>query len=574
MQIIVDTKKYGVEEGQSVLQALDQIGIHVPRLCYHPDLPAEGRCRMCIVEINGRIMTSCNVYVTDGMDIKTSSKQINDFRKLNLELMISNNPHMLDYDTDISRLAKEYGLKKEDVRFDRRDKYYVIDASSPSLCRDPSMCILCGKCITKCQGVQKIDAIGYSKRGHDCQICSYFNHPINEVACTFCGQCTNVCPTGAIKEKDYIHEVQEALNNSDKFVIVQTAPAVRASIGETQGMPAGSLVTGKLVAALRRLGFDRVLDTNFAADLTILEEGTEFIERLTNDGVLPMITSCSPGWINYIELFYPELIPHLSTCKSPQQMFGAIAKTYYAQKQNINPKDIIVVSIMPCTAKKYECQRDGMDSSGFADVDYVLTTRELGNWLNKEHIELRLLPDEFFDKLMGSSSGAGAIFGTTGGVMEAALRYAADVLENKDLQNVDYHPLRGLEGIKEAQLEIAGVKLKIAVAHGLDNAHNILEIIKKNPKKYDFVEIMACPGGCVGGGGQPIPTTKDIVQKRAMALYHQDTLLKLRKSHKNPEIQMLYSDFLQKPGSKMAHKLLHTHYKTKEKKIGQMKKKD
>lgn len=574
MQITVDGKKYGVEKGLSVLQALDQIGIHVPRLCYHPDLPAEGRCRMCIVEINGRIMTSCNVQVADKMEIKTSSKQINDFRRLNLELMISNNPHMLDYDTEISRLAKEYGLKKEDLRFDRREEYYVIDASSPSLCRDPSMCILCGKCIKKCQDVQKINAIGYSKRGHSFEVCSFFDHPIDEVACTFCGQCTNVCPTGAIKEKDHTHEVKEALDNPDKFVIVQTAPAVRASIGETQGMPAGSLVTGKLVAALRRLGFDRVLDTNFAADLTIMEEGTEFVQRLTTDGTLPMITSCSPGWINYIELFYPELIDHLSTCKSPQQMFGAIAKTYYAQKQNVDPKNIVVVSIMPCTAKKYEAQRDEMDSSGFQDVDYVLTTRELGRWLKKENIELRTLPDEFYDRLMGSSSGAAAIFGTTGGVMEAALRYAADVLEDKDLKKVDYTPVRGMEGIKEAHLEIAGVKLRIAVAHGLDNAHNILETIKKNPKRYDFVEIMACPGGCVGGGGQPIPTTKEIVKKRAMALYHQDAILELRKSHKNPEIQELYLDFLEKPGSKKAHTLLHTHYKPKDKKIGQRKRND
>ena len=494
------------------------------------------------------------------MVVKTNTDQINKFRKLNLNLLLSNNKKLFDDNTkDIMVIAKKLGMTKEELRFKELEKKELSVCAS--LCRDNSKCILCGKCVQKCQEIQGVDAIGTGHRSNKTEICSVFEKLIDEVACTFCGQCTNVCPTGAISERNYLQEVKDAINDQNKIVLVQTAPATRVTIGETQGMPPGSLITGKMVAALRRLGFNKVLDTNFGADLTIMEEGTELIGRIQNKGIFPMITSCCPGWIKFIEHFFPEQLEHLSSCKSPHQMFGAVAKTYYAKKNNFDPKNIVVVSIMPCTAKKFEAQRPEMKNLGLKDVDYVLTTRELGDWLNSENIKLSELPDEFYNPILGVSSGAGAVFGATGGVMEAALRTVADILERKDLDKLDYTEVRGMQGIREASLKIAGMDINVAIAHDLKNARKIMQDIKDGKSKYHFIEIMACPGGCIGGGGQPIPTTQEIIKKRASAIYHQDAILPIRKSHKNPEIIALYKEFLDAPGSDIAHKMLHTSYK-------------
>jgi len=559
MQVRINKKDYAVEAGKTILDVCLENGIDVPFLCFHPELKPEGRCRMCIVNVDDRLMTSCNLMVKAGMQIETHTEEIEKLRKLNLELMLSNNKELLNNgENEVAKLAEKYNIKKEDLHFEEKKK--TVDDLSPSLVRDNSKCILCGKCVQKCQQVQNVNAIGFIGRSHFSEIAPPFNHSLNAVSCIFCGQCSNVCPTGAIKEKEHIEEVKAAILDPNKIVVVQTAPAVRATLGETQGMPPGSLVTGKIVVALKQLGFDKVLDTAFAADLTIIEEGTGLIQRIKEKGILPMITSCSPGWIKFIEHFYPDLLPHLSSCKSPQQMFGAIVKTYYAEKNNIDPKNIVCVSIMPCTAKKYECTRPGMDSSGQQDVDYVLTTRELGKWLNEEGVKLSVLPDEQYDPLMGEASGAGTIFGATGGVMEAALRYVADKLEGKELDRLDYTQVRGFESVKESTVNIAGTKLNVAVVNGVGNVRKLLDDITAGKSKYHFIEVMACVGGCIGGGGQPMPTTRDIIKKRAEALYKADSALPVRKSHKNPEIIKLYADYLGEPGSKKARKLLYTKY--------------
>ncbi len=557
MQIKINDKVLNVEEGKTILQVCEDNNIYIPHFCYHPDLKPQAKCRLCLVDINGKIDTSCNNKVREGLIIKTDTPEIEKFRKLNLELLLANKKELLEEDNEVSKLAKKYGITCEAL-FEKKELRKV--AYCTSLCRDNSKCILCGKCIQKCREVQGVNAIGFGNRSHETQVTSIFDETIGDIACTFCGQCSNVCPTGAIKEHDYTEEVKKVIVDPNKIVLVQTAPATRATVGETQGMPAGSLVTGKMVAALRRLGFNKVLDTNFGADLTIMEEGTELIGRIHSKGIFPMITSCCPGWVKFIEHFFPEQLEHLSSCKSPHQMFGAVAKTYYAKKNNFDPKNIVVVSIMPCTAKKFEAERPEMKNLGLKDVDYVLTTRELGAWLNSEGIMLKDLADEDYDPILGVASGAGAVFGTTGGVMEAALRTVADVLERKDLTKIDYHEVRGMKGIREASLKIAGLDINVAIAHGLSNARKIMEDIKDGKSKYHFIEIMACPGGCIGGGGQPIPTTEEIVKKRASAIYHQDKILPIRKSHKNPEILSLYKEFLGKPGSEIAHKMLHTHY--------------
>lgn len=556
MQVTIDGKKRTVEEKDNILKACHKLGIEIPHLCYHPDLKQEARCRLCLVKVDGKIVTSCNTYFRKGMSIITEDEELERLRKLNLKLIFSHHQELLKEDHhEAGRLAKKFDLQHT---FDKKEK--LIDDSGPALYRDNSKCILCGRCVQKCQEVQGVNAIGFMGRGHDARVSTAADQEMEKIACTYCGQCTNVCPTHAIREREYLEEVKKAIADPGKIVIVQTAPAVRVTIGETQGLPPGKIMTGKLVTALRKLGFDKVLDTNFGADLTIMEEGTELISRLTGKAVLPMITSCSPGWIKYIENFFPDLLPHLSSCKSPHQMVGAIAKTYYAKKNKIDPKDMVVVSIMPCVAKKFECNRPEMKSSGFQDVDYVLTTRELGKWLHEEKIELERLADEDYNMIMGESSGAAAIFGATGGVMEAALRTVADILEKKDLPKFEYLEVRGMKGIKEASVKIAGRKINVAIAHGLLNARVILEEIAAGKSKYHFIEIMACPGGCIGGGGQPMPTTQEIIKKRAEAIYQADKKLPIRKSHQNQEILQLYEKFLEKPGSKKAHQLLHTKY--------------
>ncbi|MCK5282083.1 MAG: [FeFe] hydrogenase, group A [Nanoarchaeota archaeon] len=556
INIAINGIQMQVEEGKTILETCLKHNIDVPYLCWHPDLAAQARCRICIVEANGKMITSCNTKVQEDMNIVTENEEIIKARKLNLELLIANHD-IINENNEVAELAKKLGITES--RFDKlHDK--SVDSTSAAIYRDNNKCILCGRCVQKCQEIQSVYALGFANRGHYTEVTSWFDHGLGEVACTQCGQCSNICPSGAITEVGSIKEVMDAVKDPDKVVIVQTAPSIRGTLGETQGMPPGSLVTGKMVSALRRIGFDKVLDTDFTADLTIVEEGTELIHRIKNKGILPMITSCSPGWIKFIEHFFPELLPNLSTCKSPQQMFGTLAKTYYAEKNNMDPSKIISVSIMPCTAKKFECARPEMDDSGFRDVDYVLTTRETGKIISAEGIDFKNLPDESFDPIMGSSSGAAAIFGATGGVMEAALRTAADILEGKDLEKFEYTAVRGQEGIKEAAVEVAGMKINVAIAHGLENARRLMETVKENPSKYHFIEIMACVGGCVGGGGQPMPTNSEVIRKRSGALYNQDKNLELRKSHKNPEIIQLYKDFLGEAGGHKAHELLHTKY--------------
>ena len=560
MKISINGKEYLANRGETILEACLRNGIDIPRLCYHPDLTPEGRCRLCIVEVDGNIQTSCNTLVTEGISVVTDSEQINSYRKFLLEMILSEvSEGVFDDDNEITELAKRFGIKKEEVAFCREQKQ-TIDISSPSLERDGNKCIVCGRCVQRCQKIQEVYTLGYNNRGSETTVGPHFNKDLNDVVCTFCGQCSLVCPTGAIKEKDDTAEVLAAIKDPTKHVVVQPAPAVRVSLGETQGMPVGTLVTGKMMAALRRLGFDKVFDTDFGADLTIIEEGTELIDRITNGKVLPMITSCSPGWIKFIEHLYPEMLEHLSSCKSPHQMVGTLVKTYYAEKEGIDPKNIVCVSVMPCTAKKFECTRPEMQDSGFKDVDYVLTTRELGRMIKQAGIDFPFLPDEEADSLLGSSTGAGAIFASTGGVMEAALRFAADVLEKKDLKDIEYTAVRGLEGIKEASVTLAGLEVKVAVGHGLSNAHKLLHIINEDPSRYHFVEIMACPGGCVGGGGQPMPTNREVVKKRAQAIYSADEGLPLRKSQDNQEVKKLYEEFLGEPGGHKSHELLHTHY--------------
>lgn len=441
------------------------------------------------------------------------------------------------------------------------DNVSGINKKNPCLIHNPSACVRCGRCALACQKTQGLSPIEFEEGSHKWKYCPTLSHEENASFCVYCGQCALACPTGAIKERENIEDVKRAISDPSKIVIAQTAPAIRASLGETQGMPPGSLITGKVVCALRRLGFDKVMDTSFCADLTVMEEGSEFMQRLAQNRNLPILTSCCPAWIRYAEKFFPDMLANLSSCKSPHQMFGALAKTYYAKKNGADPKNIVVVSIMPCIAKKFECARSEMNSSGFRDVDFVLTTRELGKMLKEANIELRALPDEFFDSVMGSASGAGTIFGASGGVMEAALRTVADKIEGKDLPDIEYTQVRGIEGVRFSTVEIGSKKINVAIVHGLKNAKTLLEKVKAGEQKLHFIEIMACPGGCVGGGGQPIPTNPEIAKKRALALYHQDAILPLRKAHKNPEIISIYSEFLGTPGSEKAHKLLHTTYK-------------
>jgi NADP-reducing hydrogenase subunit HndD len=565
VNITIDGNKIQVPKTATVLEAARSVGVKIPTLCYHPELRPEGACRVCMVEIKGArsLVASCVYPVNEGMEVKTNTEAVREARKMVVELLLANHPNdcftcQRNLNCELQTIAAELGLRK--VRFEGEKKEYPLDDKNPSLVRDQSKCILCGRCIRACSERQGVHVYSFVNRGFGTTVAPAFEQGLDEAPCTYCGQCASVCPTAAIVEKDDTGAVWRALSDPKKHVIVQTAPAVRVALGEALGMGPGSVVTGKMVAALRRLGFDKVFDTDFTADLTILEEGNEFIERLTKGGKLPMITSCSPGWVNFIEIMYPDLLDHLSTAKSPQQMFGALAKTYYPEKNGIDPKDIVSVSIMPCTAKKAEAARPEMNSSGYQDVDYVLTTRELGRMIQEAGIDFEGLEAQEFDAPLGISTGAGVIFGATGGVMEAALRTVAEVVTGKPLDCIDFHSVRGLTGVKEAVVPVGDLKVKVAVAHTLANARLMLEKIRSGEADYHFIEVMACPGGCIGGGGQPISTCADIRQKRIDSIYECDQCSTLRKSHDNPAVKELYDTWLGKPLGEKSHHLLHTHY--------------
>jgi len=564
VSVTIDNIKVEVEAGTTILKAAEKAGIHIPTLCYLEGINEIGACRVCVVEVEGarNLAAACVTPVSNGMVVRTNTPRVRTARRLNVELLLSN--HKMECPTcirnlncELQTLAQTLGIRE--IRFEGKKTTYQPDTSTPALVRDPEKCILCRRCVAVCEKVQTVKAIAPQERGFETVIAPAFHEKLINVACVECGQCILVCPVGALYEKDYTEEVWKALADPEKFVVVQTAPATRVSIGQEFGYPPGAITTGKMVAALRRLGFDRVFDTDFSADLTIMEEGSEFIERFKKGERLPLLTSCSPGWIKFIEHFYPELLPHLSTCKSPQQMFGAVAKTYYAQKVGIDPARMVVVSIMPCTAKKFEAQRPEMKDSGYQDVDYVLTTRELARMIKEAGIDFQSLPEEDYDDPLGESTGAAVLFGTTGGVMEAALRTAYELMTGKELPRLEFHEVRGLKGIKEATIDIEGTPVRVAVAHGLGHARELLERVKAG-EKYHFIEIMCCPGGCIGGGGQPIPTNEEIRAQRMAGIYTADERMVIRKSHENPSIKALYREFLGHPLSEKSHHLLHTHY--------------
>jgi NADP-reducing hydrogenase subunit HndD len=573
--LTIDGIEVKTKKGTTILQAAKEVGIDIPTLCFLKDINEVGDCRMCIVEVEGRkgFATSCIQTVEEGMIVHTHTPNVLEARHVILDLIISN--HAKDCLTctrsgncELQALATKFNVL--DIEFPGEMVKHKIDDKSPSIVRDFNKCILCRRCIATCKNVQEIGAIDCIERGFESCISTTYDHSLNDVDCTFCGQCIEACPTGALHEKESINDVWVKIKDPETYVVVQTAPAVRVALGEEFGMEIGTNVTGKMVTALKRIGFNKIFDTNTSADLTIMEEANEFVERIQNGGVLPMITSCSPGWVRFAEKNYGDQLEHLSSCKSPHQMYGAIIKSYFAEKYGIDRKKICTVSVMPCIAKKYECTRPEMEVDRVRDVDYVITTRELARMIKQANIDFVELEDSQFDNPMGEASGAGAIFGTTGGVMEAAIRTAVDTLENRNVDKIEYHEVRGEKGIKEATLKVAGKEVKIAVASGLANARKLMEQIKEGKSPYHFIEIMACPGGCVMGGGQPIKSAKiratyDVRKLRADAIYTIDEKSKIRKSHENPIMKQLYNEFLEKPGSHVAHKYLHTTYSTKPK---------
>lgn len=583
----VNNMPVSVEEGTTILDAAKKLNLRIPTLCNHPDLTVAGNCRVCVVEIKGArlLAASCATPVSEGMEVFTNSEKVRIARKHIVELLLS------EHNADCTKCFKNGNCELQDLASEYRigdhvfldlvkPAYKIQDISSPSIVKDDSKCIRCQRCVRTCHELQGISALAVTNKGDHQKISTFLNKPLNDVVCSACGQCINRCPTGALTERNYIEEVWKAIYDPTKFVVVQTAPATRVALGEDLGLPPGERVTGHMVSALKKLGFNKVLDTDFTADLTIMEEGTELLTRLKRalvdkdeTAILPMMTSCSPGWIKFQEHMYPELLNNLSTCKSPQQMFGALAKTYYAEKINIKAQDMVVVSIMPCVAKKFECERSEMRDSGYQDVDYVLTTRELAMMIKQAGIDFGKIEEEHYDSILGESTGAAVIFGATGGVMEAALRTAYEIVTGREVPftNLNIQPVRGMDGIKEASIKIKNVKpewsflegvdLNVAIAHGLANARQLMEKVKSGEANYHFIEIMGCPGGCLGGGGQPIPTSPEIRKKRAEAIYSEDAGMPIRKSHENPEVIEVYSKFLGEPLGHKSHDLLHTHYK-------------
>ncbi len=570
VNIKINGQALSVPSNYTILEAARSANIEIPTLCYLKDVSKTGSCRMCIVEVVGarNLQAACVYPVNEGMEVLTNTQKVRDARRINLELLLSNHDRKCltcarNQNCELQKLADELGVT--DITYMGERNEYDVDEVSPSIVRDNNKCVLCRRCVSACKTIQTVSVIDATERGFKTTIASPFNKSLGEVPCVNCGQCIVACPTGALREKDNTADVWAAINDPEKYVVVQTAPAVRVGLGEEFGYEIGTPVTGKMAAALRRMGFDGVFDTDTGADLTIMEEGTEFIERLKNGGKLPMITSCSPGWIKFCEHNFPDFLDNLSSCKSPHQMFGAILKTYYAEKMGIDPEKMFVVSVMPCVAKKFEAGRPEMEINQLRDVDAVISTRELAKMIKESGILFNKLPDEKFDNPFEEASGAGVIFGATGGVMEAALRTVVEVLEGKSFDKLDYEAVRGTDGIKEATLTVAGTEVKVAVVNGLGNARKVLNDIRDGKANYHFIEVMACPGGCVTGGGQPIVDSQtrmdvDVKAKRAAGLYAEDKALTFRKSHENPDIKLLYSEFLEKPGSHKSHKLLHTHY--------------
>ncbi len=575
VKLKINGKCVEVPEDSTILEAARQVNIEIPTLCYLKGVNQIGACRMCLVEVKGAktLQAACVYPVSEGLEVWTNTPKIRQARKTNLELILSNHEMncltcIRNGNCELQELAESLGVDK--IRFQGENIKRSLDHSTVSIVRDPNKCILCRRCVATCMNIQGVSAIGVHERGFESIVGPAFDKGLEEVPCVNCGQCIINCPVGAIYEKSDIEKVWSALNNPEVHVIAQTAPAVRVALGEEFGMEIGTNVKGKMVAALRHMGFDKVYDTNFAADLTIMEEGNELINRIKNNGKLPLITSCSPGWVKYCEYFYPEFLDNVSSCKSPHEMMGAVMKSYYAEKNDIDPSKIFIVSVMPCTAKKFEAVRPELCASGYPDVDAVITTRELARMIRESGIDFKALSDEQFDPVFGDSTGAAIIFGATGGVMEAALRTVSEILNNKPLDNVEITDVRGFEGVREAEISAGNMKIKAAVAHGLGNARKLLDMVKTGEKQYHFIEIMACPGGCINGGGQPIVKAntrlkKDYIKLRAQAIYEEDRNLPIRKSHENPSIKKLYDEYLEQPNSHKAHQLLHTHYTPREK---------
>ena len=575
IKLNIDGIDIEVEKGTTVLQAARKANIDIPTLCFLKGINAAGDCRMCIVEIEGRraLTPSCNTLAEDGMVVRTNTDKVNEARRVVLDLILSTHNRdcltcVRNGNCELQELCRKFGITE--VEYEGEKVKLHIDDLSPSIVRDASKCIMCKRCVAACKNIQTVSAIDVAGRGYESRIAPSGDKSLNDVNCVFCGQCIAACPVGALKEEDDTQKVWRKIRDKETYTIVQVAPAVRVALGEEFGLPIGTNVKGKMVTALRKIGFDKVFDTNTGADFTIVEEANEFIERVTNGETLPMITSCSPGWIRFIEMNYPELLGNLSSCKSPHQMFGAILKSYYAEKEKVDPKKMFVVSVMPCTAKKFERTREEMKNDGLDNVDAVITTRELARMIKQANIDFVNLEETDFDNPMGEATGAAAIFGTTGGVMEAALRTAHEAITGRELKNIDFVEIRGARGIKKATITIEDKEIKVVVAHGLSNARKVLDEIKAGKADYQFVEIMACPGGCIMGGGQPIVSSKkrmdiDVRKLRAEALYTIDKESKLRKSHENLTVIKIYKDYLGHIGGHKAHELLHTHYETREK---------